>query len=113
MAIPDWKKPKRSELIAKYTDKPVTRYTQFDGFIDAKEDSVMHPDEDGDQVMAGTTYELMRFDDGVRVLIPDGIEPAAAARSLAKIADFVERDLADMRRRRDKDNSGTGPDIPF
>jgi hypothetical protein len=47
------------------------------------------------------------------VLIPDGIEPAAAARSLAKIADFVERDLADMRRLRDKDNSGTGPDTPF
>ncbi len=105
-------KSKRSELIAKYTDKPVTRYTQFDGFIDAKEDCVMHPDEDGDVLMAGVTYELMRFDDGVRVLIPDGIEPAAAARSLAKIADWVERSLADMRRE-DREHREGVSEIPF
>ncbi len=113
MGIPDWKQPKRSELIAKYTDKPVTRYTQYDGFIDAKEDSVVHPDEDGDALFASTTYELMGFDFGVRVLIPDGIEPAAAARSLAKIADWVERDLDNTRRERDRANNPRPGDIPF
>ena len=114
MSVPDWNKSKRSELIAKYMDKPVTRYQQFDGFIDAEEDSVVHPDRDGDAIMCGTTYELMQFDYGVRVLIPDNIESAAAARVLTKIANVVEKDLGMIRRLREEANEVTSPgDPPF
>jgi hypothetical protein len=114
MGVPDWKQPKRSELIAKYTDKPVTRYQQFDGFINAEEDSLIQPDQDSDAIMGGTTYELMRFDFGVRVLIPDNIEAADAARALTKIADVVDQYLDMYRRRRDEDNRDTPTsDFPF
>ncbi len=90
-------KPKRSGLVAKYIDKPVTRFDQFDAFINAKPDDVVRPDEDGDALFAGETHELMSFDSGVRVLIPDGVEPEDAARALTKIADLVERDLKQAR----------------
>jgi hypothetical protein len=104
------RQPKTSDLVAKYADKPVTRYDQFDGFLNAKEDSVMHPDEDGDVLLGGETHELMSFDSGVRVLIPDGVEPEDAARALTKIADWVERDLDFTRKRRAEDTRG---DVPF
>ena len=118
MAVPDFNAPKRSELLAKYVDKPVTRYTQFDGFIDAEADSFVHPDEDGDALFSGTTYELMGFDYGVRVLIPDNISAVAAARALTKIAEWVEEDLENQRRERDPENQRRRErdepgDIPF
>lgn len=117
MPVPDWRQPKRSELIAKYTDRPVTRYQQFDGWVDCPAgDSHVRPDEDGDAFTGGTTYELMRFNAGVRVLVPDGIAPRDAARVLSKIADLVERDLDAERRRRDEANRGGPPgvgDMPF
>ena len=115
MAVPDWNAPKRSELIAKYTDKPVTRYYQFDGFVHAPADAIVRPDEDGDANFAGETYELMAYDFGVRVLIPDGISPQDAARSLTKLADWIERDLGRMRQESEarRRGEGTTGEVPF
>lgn len=115
MGIPDWNAPKRSELLAKYADKPVTHYYQFDGFIHAQPDGVVRPDEDGDANFAVETYELMAYDWGVRVLIPDGISPQDAARSLTKLADWVERDLGRMQQESEARRRGKGApgEIPF
>jgi hypothetical protein len=115
MAVPDWNAPKRSELIAKYADRPVNHYYQFDGFVHAPHDDILRPDEDGDALFAGETYELMAYNFGVRVLIPDSISPRDAARTLTKVADWVERDLGRMRQASEarRRGEGTTGEVPF
>jgi len=67
-------------------------FIQYDGFTNALRDSIVHPDEDGDALFAGTTYELMTGSVGVRVLMPERTTTLEAVRVLRKIANWIERD---------------------
>jgi hypothetical protein len=92
------KEPTKEELLEKYASRPVTHYQQFDAFLGVEPgDPVVVPDEDGDALMGGQTYELMRWTNGPRVLVPDVYEPADIARALRKIADWVEEGLEGLR----------------
>jgi hypothetical protein len=83
---------RKADLLAKYAEKPVTAFSQFDGFIVSHEgDDVMRPDGDGHCIMCGDTEELMHGAD-VRVLVkPDTLVKDASA-MLRKIADIIDRD---------------------
>jgi hypothetical protein len=64
---------------------------QYDGFLNVEADSVTHPDSDNDQLMAETTYELMRGA-SVRILIDPSLTPKQAARLLRKITNWIKED---------------------
>src|SRR5215204_395151 len=85
----------KAELLKEYERKPVTSYVQLDAFVGQEyhgpdDDSMDAPDADGDDLWCSKTEELMRFDDGVRVLVAERATAEDAARTLRKMADWVE-----------------------
>ena len=84
-------KSRKDELLKKYATKPVSVFTQYDCFIDAEEDSVMHPDRDGDVLFRSTTAELMSGAVSVRVLISPEVKRKDAIRALQKIAKGIDK----------------------
>jgi hypothetical protein len=85
--------PTREDLLEKYERKPVTHYRQFDAFVGQEPgDYLVVPDEDGDALFVGHTYELMAFDQGVRVLVSDAVSLEAAERALSKIIAWIKED---------------------
>lgn len=66
-------------------------FRKFDGFMVNGWDDEMHPDDDGDSLVEGTTCELMH-DAVVRVPIPPETSAADAIRLLRKVIVCIERD---------------------
>ena len=82
------KKPTRDELLAQYARREPVAFVQIDGFAGVPpQDDVMRPDEDGDAVMLGETFELMSGAYAVRVLVTRGTDATTARRLLRKILD--------------------------
>ena len=80
---------RKAALLSKYAKRVPKEFVQYDGWLDAYGDSVMHPDGDGDAMMSLHTFELMYGTD-CRVLIPVGADGLATARLLRKIAAWIE-----------------------
>ena len=81
--------PTKPKLLAKYLDKPVTKFKQYDCFIDAGPDCVFQPDKDGDFLFGeNTTHELMHGT-SVRVLIRPDESKQDVVRVLLKIAEQI------------------------
>ena len=76
---------KKTELLKKYAEKPVTAFWQYDGFN--------QPLGHDHEIYRVDTFELMRGTD-VRVLVPKETEVPRAAQvaMLRKIADWLERE---------------------
>lgn len=79
------KKPTRDELLAHYARREPVAFMQFDGFSGVPLEDVTTPDQEGDAVMAGETFELMSGAYAVRVLISRGTDAPTAERLLTKI----------------------------
>jgi hypothetical protein len=84
--------PVRERLLSDAARKPVTEFTQYDGFFPGPDgiDSVIRPDEDGDCVFGPSQVRELRNGTPVRVQIEPGVSAAAAARVLRKIAEGIE-----------------------
>ncbi len=84
----------RRLLLEEAAAKPVQRLLQVDGHR-AAADSVMQPDEDGHDLMAGETYELRKSGDWVpvRVHIHEGAEKGEVLALLRKITAWLEKDF--------------------
>ncbi|CAN5459994.1 hypothetical protein BH20ACI3_BH20ACI3_41880 [soil metagenome] len=63
------KKPTRDELLARYARREPVAFVQIDGFSGVPLEDVMTPDQEGDAVMLGETFELMSGVYAVRVLV--------------------------------------------
>jgi hypothetical protein len=88
--------PTHEELLRGYESKPVTHCHEIDALEGVEPgDAFIVPDEDGDALLKGDTYELMRLHDGVRVLVSDAASAESAARLLRKVADWVEEGALD------------------
>jgi hypothetical protein len=87
------KKRTKGELLEHYAEREPTAFYQFDGWHlgVGHGDDVMHPDEEGDCLASGTTYELMHGAD-VRVLVKRGMAPEIAAQLLEKLTSWIRRD---------------------
>jgi hypothetical protein len=82
----------KRRLLEHYAEREPKRFRQFDVFTDALADCVMEPDEDGDCIFGGATYELMNGCWDVRCLINPKLNKADAVRSLRKVLECIERD---------------------
>jgi len=81
-----------AECLAKYAERKPQKYLQIDGHhLPDGGDDIMRPDEDGDCINSGSTWELMAHND-VRVLIGTGVDAQVAVRQLRKIIDWIVRD---------------------
>lgn len=80
-------------LLNHYAQREPTHFAQIDGFYVGIEcdDDDMRPDDDGDCIMGGATYELMRGAE-VRVLVKYGTSATQAIRLLKKITAWLEQD---------------------
>jgi hypothetical protein len=79
---------KMQELLSHYSQREPKQFGQFDCHGDGGGWGMFEPDDDGDVIEVCFTWELMGGAD-VRVLIPRGTNPVAAARMLHKIADCL------------------------
>lgn len=84
-------KKTKGELLEHYAGKDPTAFYQFDGFAGVHGDDVLRPDDDGDSIMGGGTYELMTGAYAVRVLVTRGTPEAVAVRLLKKIRKSIKR----------------------
>jgi hypothetical protein len=94
-----WQKDddRRLELLKHYNDKPVSSFTQYDGFAHiSKDDYFMDPDADGDCLSSKITQELMTGNTTVRVLIAKGTKKDDVIRLLGKLLDFVKEYQSDV-----------------
>lgn len=82
---------KKTSLLKKYIDRPVTKFRQYDCFIDSHTDDMFRPDADGDCLFSGDTDELMHGS-SVRVLIRPEETRGNVVRALLKIAQWVNED---------------------
>jgi hypothetical protein len=105
------------DKIAHYASREPKQFLQLDSFyMPDGGDDVMHPDKDGDALLALETIELMRCCH-VRVLIPDNIDVKVAVRQLKKVAKWLKRkpDLLEYAKPKVEPNSDCAPDygLPF
>jgi hypothetical protein len=80
--------PTKHELLAKYLDRGVTEFVQFDCFLNSTDDYVCAPDKDGDALTMQTTFELMHGAE-IRLFIKPNVNKADALRGIFKISDFI------------------------
>lgn len=79
------------EKLAHYAARKPKKFLQFDCFyMPNGGDDNIHPDEDGDDIWALGTIELMTCCH-VRVLIPENVEHKVAVRQLKKVAKTLKR----------------------
>lgn len=97
-------------LLAKYLNRPITEFQQYDAFINSHRDSVFVPDDDGDCLFGTETSELMHGA-SVRVLIRPDEKKADVVRSLLKITDWINRDWVD--KQPDTQQPEHDSEIPF
>ena len=83
-------KPSKQQLLDHYARKPVTEFTQIDGFWLHGRDDVLKPDELGRAVMTSQTYELMSTRPDVRVLVPGGTSRERLCSLLQRILNDIE-----------------------
>jgi hypothetical protein len=76
------------EKLLHYATRDLKSFVQMDGFINAIEDSCIHPDEDGDALFTLKTQELMTGAVNIRTLIIPGTNPQDVKRVLNKFADW-------------------------
>ncbi len=83
--------PSKAQLLAKYIDRPVTQFKQYDVDLNAQND---YSDKDGDSLSNMMTYELL---DGatVSVFIRPSEKKSDILRGLFKLADYVNRSWQD------------------
>ena len=80
--------------LAHYAKREPKRLLQLDAFyMPHNDDPDLHPDKDGDVLMAGGTLELMQEAE-VRVLIPTSTDKKMAVRQLKKITKWLSKDSA-------------------
>ncbi len=78
--------------LAHYAKREPKRLLQLDAFyMPHNDDPDLHPDKDGDVLMAGGTLELMQEAE-VRVLIPTSTDRKMAVRQLKKITKWLSKD---------------------
>lgn len=84
----------KEKKLEHYAERNLTKFVQLDGFYLGRDggDSVMSPDEDGDDCWFSDTQELMHGAD-VRILIKDGVPPAAAERLIKKLSRDIGADM--------------------
>ena len=80
----------RPTLLADYTTKAMRRFAQFDVHFNTADDDMLHPDEDGDALMGGLSYDFGNFD-GVRLRFPAGMPQEYAIRAARKLAAWLEQ----------------------
>ena len=80
----------KAELLEKYAGKEPSTFLQYDGFADVEPDSMMRPDNDGDDIFLGTTQELMTGLPSVRILITAGTSRKTALRLLKKLRRWLK-----------------------
>jgi len=99
-----------------YADRPLTKFTQFDGFANVIPDYVMRPDEDGDTTFSGHTEELMTGGCAVRILVTEGTSQETAVRLIKKLLNWIESDANSLNPPEFKANTDEliePKDIPF
>lgn len=85
-------KPSKDDLLKHYSEREPTRFVQFDVFVRAEGDDLIHPDKDGDWLSCGVTHELMTPIERVRVLVTNGVTQEEAVRALKKVTEWIEKD---------------------
>ncbi len=92
-------KPTKEQLLERYAapQRVVRRFYQYDGFLlpDGGDD-ILIPDDDGDVLSAGVTFELNASEQPVRVWVHESTAPADAVRLLRKVAAWIERCAPDL-----------------
>ena len=81
----------REECLIHYATREPRLFHQLDGFNPPSCPVDDTYDEDGDELFAGTTIEMMTGGPAVRVLVTDGTDHIIAVRLLRKLADWLDR----------------------
>ena len=82
--------PKAIELLLKCLRKPVRRFYQVDGDHLDGPDGLIQPDEDGDAIMSGWSWELRNTGLPIRIMIHDGASKRDVLRLLMKVGIRIE-----------------------
>lgn len=82
-------RPQREEIILQAAEKPIRKMVQFDVFTGAVEDDLIVPDEDGDWISFGSSYDLVRSE-CIRLRFIAGTPLADVSRALRKIASEID-----------------------
>jgi hypothetical protein len=81
----------KKQLLKEAERKKSRFFHQVDGFVaNMLADSLIHPDEDGDLIVTGNTWELINSDNEVRVLFHQDGKPEDVIRLLEKILKFLK-----------------------
>ncbi len=83
--------PSKAQLLAKYIDRPVTQFKQYDVDLNAQND---YSDKDGDSLSNMMTYELLECA-SVSIFINPREKKSDILRGLFKLADYVNRSWQD------------------
>jgi len=86
----------KKELLEHYSYRDPFGFIQLDCFTNTPGDDVMTPDEDGDCLMSGATFDLMTGNTAVRVLIRPDVDKQTLARALSKMVTWVMRKDVDI-----------------